>query len=557
MTPFVRSVTASAAAFATIASGVVWLVAAPSTAGETQRTWVWEENLLENPGFEAGAEGWASPASAPYTQALVKPGLGGTGQALAITATSGGVPTRLDDDPTSLPAASGGFAYRATVNVRPFRVAAGGSLVLTEWSKDGNVVQRVAEPFSAAPGSWTWVSVATRAKLDASRLQLSVVSNSLSRDQRWDVDSLSLRLGRWLEPEPDPSPTPSPSPTSVTPTEGPPSPSPSPTPTATESSPAPPPTGGGETDPAGNGSLMPPVCGTWVLQQVSSVSELDRARPQLEKALQTPGVLGLSIRTPWKSVDGDFAIFNRAQEVAQATGKPLSIRVMAGRHTPTRVFDAGAYFYVNAKGERIPKPFSDSGQPGNPVFEREYQQMVTQLATWSRANSVRLLHLPWYGHLWAEIDNGTEIQASQGYSNDAWTVGHLRLLDIGIAASNNNLSVEFPMSGYWGGGGAAASRFFDRIVDSTGNWSPRVFLQGNALGMYPFSPTGGRAIYNGGQMYDGSQYDWSKVYADTQTRNTMYIEVYTSSFTTDTDGSLAATVKNYASTFDSLCANPR
>lgn len=302
---------------------------------------------------------------------------------------------------------------------------------------------------------------------------------------------------------------------------------------------------------------MPPVCGTWVLQQVSSVAELDRMRPQLEKALQTPGTQGLSIRAPWNSIDGDLAIFNRAREIAAAAGKPLSVRVMAGRHTPARIFDAGAYFYVNARGERIPKPFSDSGQAGNPVFEREYEQLVTDLAGWSRANGVRLLHLPWYGHLWAEIDNGTEIQASQGYSLDAWTAGHLRLLDIGIAASNSTLSVEFPMSGFWGSGGSAASKFFDRIVSSTGNWSPRVFLQGNALGKYPFSPTGGRPIYSGGQMYDGSQYDWSAVYADALTRNTMYIEVYTSSFTTDSNGSLATTIKSFASTFDGLCANPR
>lgn len=69
--------------------------------------------------------------------------------------------------------------------------------------------------------------------------------------------------------------------------------------------------------------------------------------------------------------------------------------------------------------------------------------------------------------------------------------------------------------------------------------------------------TGGRPIYNGGQMYDGTQYDWSAVYADGLTRNTMYIEVYTSSFISDSNGNLASTVKDFAATFNGMCANPR
>jgi hypothetical protein len=556
MFSFARSVTAVASAFALVATGVVWLVAGPGAADEPPRRWVWEANLLENAGFEAGLQGWQTPASAPFTQVLVQPGLGGTGQALQITATNAGAQTRLDDDTRSLPTASAGVVYRATASVRPVQVAAGGSLVLTEWSKDWRAVQRVSAPFSASPGAWTWVPVSMRAKLDGSRLQVSVVSNALSRDQKWQADALSVRPGRWVEPVPAPSPTSSqaPSPSNAV---GSPAPTESPTGSPTGS-----PSGSATTDSDGqattdSGAYLPAVCGTWVLQQVSSVAELDRMRPQLDSALQTPSTRGLSIRAPWKSVDGDFSIFNRAREIAQSAGKPLSIRVMAGRHTPVRVYEAGAYSYLNARGERIPKPFSDSGEAGNPVFEREYRALVDSLAAWSRANGVRLLHLPWYGHLWAEIDNGSEIQASDGYSLDAWTTGHLRLLDIGIAASGRDLSVEFPMSGYWGGGGSAASKFFDRIVASTGDWSPRVFLQGNALGKYPFNPTGGRPIFIGGQMYDGGQYDWSSVYADALTRNTMYIEVYTSSFTNDADGSLAATVRSQAEVFDGLCAARR
>jgi hypothetical protein len=297
---------------------------------------------------------------------------------------------------------------------------------------------------------------------------------------------------------------------------------------------------------------LPPVCGTWVLQQVSSVADLDRMRPQLDAALATPGVRGLSVRAGWNAVDGDLSIFDRAYEISQAAGKDLSIRVMAGRFTPARVFAAGAYSYVDQKGDRVPKPFSDNGTAGNPVFELEYQKLVTTLATWSRNHGVSLLHLPWYGHLWAEIDNGAEMQATKGYSVDAWTQGHLNLLDIGLAASSSKLAVEYPMSGYWGGYTSEAKKFHDRIVATVGSWSPRIFLQGNAAGVYNFNPASGRPINDGLQMYDGGTYDWSSTYGYAASIETSYLEVYTSSFTGDA-GSLSQASRNFMTNFDASC----
>ena len=304
---------------------------------------------------------------------------------------------------------------------------------------------------------------------------------------------------------------------------------------------------------AGAAEPLPPVCGTWVLQQVSSVAELDRMRPQIDAALATPGVRGLSVRAGWNAVDGDLAIFDRAYEITQADGKELSIRVMAGRSTPARVFDAGAYSYVDQKGDRIPKPFSDSGTAGNPVFELEYQKLVSRLATWSRNHGVTLLHLPWYGHLWAEIDNGAEMQATKGYSLAAWTTGHLHLLDIGLAASSSNLAVEYAMSGYWGGDTSAAKTFHDRIVSTVGDWSPRIFLQGNGLGVYNSNPSWGRPINDGLQMYDGGEYDWASTYGYAASIGSTYLEVYTSSFTNDATGSLSKASRSFLTNFDASC----
>ena len=54
---------------------------------------------------------------------------------------------------------------------------------------------------------------------------------------------------------------------------------------------------------AAGGSLAKQVCGTWVLYQVQSTTELTRLRPQIEDALALPGVVGFSVRFPWDAAD--------------------------------------------------------------------------------------------------------------------------------------------------------------------------------------------------------------------------------------------------------------
>lgn len=75
------------------------------------------------------------------------------------------------------------------------------------------------------------------------------------------------------------------------------------------------------------------VCGTWVLQQVSSVAELDSYAARIGAALDLPGVVGLSVRFPWRAADTDFSILDRGRQIASEHGKAFSIRFMAGRST--------------------------------------------------------------------------------------------------------------------------------------------------------------------------------------------------------------------------------
>ena len=271
-----------------------------------------------------------------------------------------------------------------------------------------------------------------------------------------------------------------------------------------------------------------PGCGTWVLQQVTDKAALDRKAAAIDAALASSGVTGLSLRVPWTAIDTDLSVLTRAAELAKARGKQLSIRFLAGQNTPARVFNEGAYFYT-VDGKKVPKPFSDTGAVGNPVFERNYQAAVTKLATWSRNNGVKILHLPWYGYKWAEIYNGNTVQAAKGYSQDAWMKAHMRLLDIGLAASSSNLAVEFALSGDWGGNGSASGALADRIVAVAGDWSPRALVQGNGLGTWN-TPSTNRPVFHAKQMVGGGDFDWANIYSMLRANDEAYVEVYLDSF---------------------------
>jgi hypothetical protein len=304
------------------------------------------------------------------------------------------------------------------------------------------------------------------------------------------------------------------------------------------------------------GDVPPPpgpagrTCGTWVLHQVSTATELSRQAAAIDNALALPGVVGFSMRVPWEALENDPTLLDKGLALAEARGKEFAIRFMAGRWTPDRVFAAGAYSFTSRAGDVIPTPFAPNGTPGNPVFEREFDKTVAWLAGWSRDHDVALLHVPWYGFLWAEIYNGDEIEALPGYSWASWLEGHRRLADIALSYSGPDLAIEFALSGHWGTHGAGAGEVSDAIVDLSGPNSGQAIVQGNGHGVYN-NKTTNRPIVHAKQMYDGKDYDWAMLYSILVTNDERYLEVYTTSFTQPNKASLAAEIAKFAQRCDS------
>lgn len=297
--------------------------------------------------------------------------------------------------------------------------------------------------------------------------------------------------------------------------------------------------------------LRAATCGTWLLHQVSSVAQLDRDAAAIDAALAEPSTIGFSVRVPWNAIDTDLSLLDAAYAKAQARGKQISVRFMAGRYTPSRIFDAGAYNFTSSAGQRVPKPFSDTGVGGNPVFEREFDALTARLATWSRAHGAKLLHLAWYGFNWSEIYNDTEVQAARGYTPAGWTTGHKTLIDIAKKYSGPDLAVEFPLSGYWGGNANLSNDLTNHVIAKWGEWSDQIFLQGNGLGMYNGKVTQ-RPIWTAKQMFGVGDWDWQAAYDVLYAQAEQYVEVYLSSFS----GTNKAQLRSEAAQFDSTVCAP-
>jgi hypothetical protein len=311
-------------------------------------------------------------------------------------------------------------------------------------------------------------------------------------------------------------------------------------------------------------SLADQVSGTWVLQQVSTRDELERLTPRtILPALKTPHIRGFCLRVPWNAVDQDFSLLKAGRELATRHGIDYSVRFMAGRHTPERVFEKGARFYrVKSKrakssiGEKVPVPFQANGKP-NAVFETEYEQFVQRLASWCRCNDVRLLHLAWYGQDWAELNHGKEVRTLEGYSVENWMTAHLRLIDIGVKVTGDDLAVELPFSGY-GPLTQAACRFADHVVGKLGPDSPRFFCQANGWGPRgdwgapteeteaAFDRVWQRSICRGQQAIQPSDFPWPELYERLYENRSTYCEVYAPSFKGERRAELAEEIRTFA-----------
>lgn len=289
------------------------------------------------------------------------------------------------------------------------------------------------------------------------------------------------------------------------------------------------------------------ITGAWVLVQVMDQGQLQRWAGTISNVLENYDVRGLSLRVPWDGVTD--ALLDQGKAIADQAGKAYSIRVMAGRYTPQWVFDSGSPSYT-VNGEQVPTPFFSDGRP-NTVFESAFGGLVSYLAQYSRSRGVKLLHLPWYGQDWAELNNGAEVRSEPGYSESAFIDAHERLLDIAIPFSGDDLAIEFPMSGY-GPLQRVSAELTAHIVESVGRQSPRVYVQSNGL-----SPDGDwgapdqgveaqmdRAVFSqsvlrGEQMIQPQTYDWNAVFANVAENGADYVEIYLESFPQSGGGPLA------------------
>ena len=321
--------------------------------------------------------------------------------------------------------------------------------------------------------------------------------------------------------------------------------------------------GGGEV--AETVSTAARIHGTWVLQQVTSRDELERLLPTtILPALKTPHVQGFCLRVPWKAIDRDFSLLEAGHQIARRQGVDYSVRFMAGRHTPQRVFDKGSPFYlVNARhgkgpgaAEKVPAPFLPNGAP-NTIFEEEYELFVVRLASWCRDNDVHLLHLAWYGQHWAELNHGKEVRSLEGYSYDNWLRAHIRLLDIGLQVAGDDLAVELPFSGY-GPLTDAASQFADHVVTKLGPHNRKFYCQANGWGPNgdwgaptakteaAFDQVWQKPIRRGQQAIQPSDFQWAKLFEKLYQNRSTYCEIYAPSFLGERREELAREIRRFA-----------
>ena len=287
------------------------------------------------------------------------------------------------------------------------------------------------------------------------------------------------------------------------------------------------------------------ISGTWVLQQVSSREDLDRLTPTaIAPALETPHIRGFCLRVPWHAIDKDFTLLESGLTLARSHNVDYSIRFMAGRHVPKRVFERGCPFYTKkdrqGQDEKIPTPFEADGSR-NTVFEAEYESLVARLATWCREKDVHLLHLAWYGQDWAELNHGKEVRAAPGYSYEAWLTAHKRLIDIGLTHAGRGLAIELPFSGY-GPLTDAASEFADYVIEECGLDCDKFYCQANGWGPAgdwgaptaateaAFDKVWAKPIRRGQQAIQPFDFDWPTMYTNLRANRSTYCEVYAHSF---------------------------
>lgn len=300
----------------------------------------------------------------------------------------------------------------------------------------------------------------------------------------------------------------------------------------------------------GDGATTQPVVsneeaikGAWMLAgnsgtAIDSIADFEKLRPNLEDALAIKGVRGVSMRVTWNSIKDDLSILDYGKKFADEKKVDFTFRILAGYRVPQSIFEDGSPYHYGeeSKGQKIPTPFNPDGSP-NTVFEKYYDQMLSRVAEWSRKNGVRLIHCPWYGMSWAELNNHVSVRDAPGYTYDRWYDAHIRLLDIALKYAGDDLAIEFPMSG-GGPTGDTVSQIVDYVWDKLGPNDERFFCQANGWGPngYWGSPDPEmemlkrrafeRPVLRGLQSIRQGEYDWKALFKYLYEVNATYCEIY-------------------------------
>ena len=285
------------------------------------------------------------------------------------------------------------------------------------------------------------------------------------------------------------------------------------------------------------------VKGVWILAgnsgtAINSIEDLQSLHRTLDPALAIDGVKGFSLRVTWSAIHRDLSLLEHGKRIADERGLAFSFRVLAGYRVPPELFADGSPWYLDPEGRdrKIPTPFQPDGSP-NEVFERHYSAMLRTVTTWARANGVRLVHCPWYGLSWAELNHHIAVRRAPGYTYDRWFDAHTRLFDLAVAFADERLAIELPMSG-GGPTGDSVAQLADHAWARLGPKSDRFFFSANGWGPggYWGSPNPEmemlkrrafeRPLLRGLQSIRQGAYDWRELFADLRDVHVTYCEIY-------------------------------
>lgn len=312
------------------------------------------------------------------------------------------------------------------------------------------------------------------------------------------------------------------------------------------------------------------VKGVWILAgnsgtAIDSIAELEALRRTLDSALAIEGVKGFSLRVTWNAIHRDLALLEHGKRLADDRGLAFSFRVLAGYRVPPDLFADGSPWYLDPEGreQKIPAPFHPDGAP-NEVFERHYVAMLRRVTTWARANGVRLVHCPWYGLSWAELNHHVAVRRAPGYTYDRWFDAHARLLDLALEFADDQLALEFPLSG-GGPTGDSVAQLVDHAWTRLGPNRERFFFQANGWGPggYWGSPNREmemlkrrafeRPVLRGLQSIRQGAYNWQELFAYLREVRATYCEIYADTLDFAGADVMRAEIKRFA---DEVAGSP-